>query len=225
MPVAGALIGGAASIGGALIGSSANASASKKAAEAQLEAARLQTEYLREAQDKQLAFAREGQDYLSGYRETQAPGESYLRGVVADPGSLTPAQRAQLDELRRQTRNQINTSSIAGSGRTAAALLRKTESDFVNDALEKNKARADQAASGMAARSGQAALGIGNISVNSGTQQAALSSEIGKTQGSATANAGTIEAQGDLASGKLWSQTLGNLGGIIAQEARGSRYE
>jgi hypothetical protein len=224
MPLAGAVIGGVASIGGALISSNANSKAAEKASQAQLQGAREQIAYLREAADKNEAFAREGQDYLKDYRATQEPGESYLRGVIADPGSLTPAQAAQLEELRRQTRNQISTSAIAGSGRTAAALLKKTESDFTNDALDRNKARADMAASGMATRSGNAATTIGNISVGLGSKTADLTSQMGQTQGAATKKAGEIEANGITANGNVIGQTLGNLGSIVANETRSSRY-
>lgn len=218
------IISGAFKLGGALLASKKNKDAAETAAQGQRDAANIQTQYLREAQEKQLGFAREGQDYLKGYRDEMEPGQSYLRGMVADPGHLTPAQLQQLTDLRRSSQNQISTSSLAGSGRTTAALLKRVESDFTNDALDRNRNRADSAARDMAGRSGQAAMGVGNISVGTGAQQAALSGQIGAAQGAGTANSATALAQGDLASGKMWSQTLGDIGGTLANMGRGSRY-
>ncbi len=214
----------AAGLAGSVISSRANSSAAEKASQAQTEGAAQQTQALREAQEKQLAFSREGQDYLKVAREDEAPGQTYLRTVVADPGMLTPAQLQALEDLRRNTRNQISTSSIAGSGRTAAALLRRTESDFTNDALERNRSRAMDAASGMANRASNAATTIGNISVGTGTQQAALQAKQGEVTGNATANSGAIGAQAELANGRLMGSAIGDIGSLIASQARQSRY-
>lgn len=224
MPIAVPLIAGGAAIAGAGISAFANKKAADTAANAQIRAAELQTQYLREAQDKQLAFAREGQDYLKAARLEEGPGLSYLRTVVAGSGSLTPAQQAQLAELRRNVTNQVGTSSIAGSGRTAAALFKRAESDFTNDALARNRQSAIDAAGGMANRSGSYASGIGNISVGTGTQQAALSGQIGAAQGQGAANAGTIQGQGIAATGNMFGQTFGNVAGLINNGARQSRY-
>ncbi|MCC6775625.1 MAG: hypothetical protein IT537_03155 [Hyphomicrobiales bacterium] len=191
---------------GAIIGGIMNNMAAEKAAKASIEGAQIQAQSIREGRE---AAERE----LARAREENAPGQSYLRQVVAGPGDLTPAQRMQLDELRRVTGNQIRTSSIAGSGRTAASLLRRTESEFTNDALERNRTRAYDAASGMAGRVAQASTGIAGLN-------ASMIPQAGKVMGDATTAGGLYDAQSGLASGKLYSSTLGDIGALIAKESK-----
>lgn len=130
------------------------------------------------------------------------PGAAYLRNLVADPNTLNPAQKAQLADLRVSTNNQLHGSDFAGSGRTAAAVFKKTEDDFVNDALASNAHRADSAAN--------------TLSSNS---NAATGQEFNALQ--AGANAGLTGAENDanlsIANSKLMGSALGDIGSIISK--------
>ena len=109
------------------------------------------------------------------------PGSTYLRSMVMQPNTLTPAQQTQLADLRRTTANQIHGSDFAGSGRTAAALFDKTENGFVNSAMDQNKQQSISAADKLASTSNAAA-------------------EAGAAAGVTGA---TTEGNADLATGKL----------------------
>jgi hypothetical protein len=235
-----------AGIGGALFSSSANSRAAATAAEAERERARLQAEANARAQaelerrtaEATAAIQQANEVSQEAYRqiqETNAPGGTYLRGVVADPGKLTPTQQAQLDELRRSVDNQIRGSQFAGSGRTARSLFRSAETDFANDALEKNKQRAVDAANVMAGRSNAAEMAgagqtmqvgtnVANLTAGLGNNSANLISNTGKVAGDSAAKSGLYEAQADAANGKLYGQAIGDISSIISNQSRESRY-
>lgn len=75
-----------------------------------------------------------------------APGMAYLRTIIADPESLTPYQQKQLEDARRTVTGTIRNSSLAGSGRTAAAVFKDVESDYALKAQEQNRQAALQVA-------------------------------------------------------------------------------
>ena len=222
MPWGAAIAAGATLISGAMT-NKANSDAADKSAAASIEGARLANEGI----DKQIAAIREGnaqaQDTLNGIRTEAAPAQSYLRTIVGRTEGLTPAQQRQLDEQRRLAPGYIARSGFAGSGRTAASILRKVEGDTVSQFLYQNRARRDAAASSMA-NAGNAAAN--NVAV----QQAGVGQQIGQafgTQGSNTGNAvtkaGDTQAQAGVANAAVTGQTIGDLASIINSE-RKSRY-
>lgn len=235
-----------AGLGSMFFSSSANDRAAQRAAEAERERARLiaqeneraRQELERRTQEATEAIRRANAVSQEAYRQIQdanAPGGTYLRGVVADPGKLTPAQAAQLDELRRGVSNQIRGSTFAGSGRTASALFRKAESDFTNEALERNRQRAFDAASVMAGRGNAAEMAaaglhsnegsqIAGLTANLGTNNANLITSTGKAAGDAEQRAGLYDANADIANAKLYGQALGDISSAIANQQRESRY-
>lgn len=130
------------------------------------------------------------------------PGSSYLRSLVADPGALTPAQQEGLAEVRRGVTNQIHGSDFAGSGRTAAALFKDTENNYVNTALQANKSQAINAADRLSSTSTTAAI---------------ASAQAGSSAATATGN---IEAQQGIATGKLYGQALGDVSSLISRQSK-----
>lgn len=220
--VAGASVVG--SVAGSLISSDANSRAAQQASQAQLQGAQIQAQAIRDAQAANERYAREAQAVLEAQRAEEGAGLPYLRGVVANPGDLTPAQQARLDDLRRSVGNQIRTSSIAGSGRTARSLLRQSETDFVNQALEANRDRAFSAATGMAGRAGNATTGIANIASGLGKSSADLISKGGEVMGTATTRAGMYGPQADIANAQLTGRAIGDVGSVIATQGRLGRY-
>jgi hypothetical protein len=197
-------------IAGALIGGYQNQRAAETAGRATIQGAEIAAGAIREGHEK-------AQTTLNQIRKEAAPATGYLRGVIADEGTLTPTQVTGLEEVRRGVTNQIRSSGFAGSGRTAAALFRKAEADYVNDALESNRGRSFDAARTMQSGATNAATGIANSQANAGTA-------IGKVYGDATTKAGLYDANAGLATGKLTGEALGAIGSVIANERRESRY-
>ena len=131
--------------------------------------------------------------------------KSYLRSVIAEPGTLTPAQVTQLADLRRCVVNQLHGSNFEGSGRTAAALFSKTENDFTNTALDQNRQRAITAAGQLAGNQTEA-----DRALMAGAQAGSTAaSDIGK-----------LTAEGGLATGKLCGGALGDVASLINRQSK-----
>jgi len=140
--------------------------------------------------------AAQSQDNAIAQSGGVGPGSTYLRSLIMSPGTLTPAQQSQLADLRRSVANQIHGSDFAGSGRTAAALFKKTEGDFVNTALDSNKQQAITAADKLAGTSDAAAT---------------AAAQAGLTGATDIANA-------DIAQGKLYGAALGDVTSLINRQ-------
>lgn len=199
-----------ATLGGAFISSSANTKAAETASAAALQGAQIQADAIREGSDK-------AQATLNEIRAESAPATGYLRNVIANPTELTPLQLQALTDNRRDVNNTIHNSSFAGSGRTAAALFKRADADFVNGAIAANVGRADTAAGTMYGASTGAATGSANLAANTGAA-------IGKAVGDATSKAGLYDAQAGLATGQVTGKAIGDIGSLIANQQRDSRY-
>jgi hypothetical protein len=123
------------------------------------------------------------------------PGSQYLRSLVVQPNTLTPAQQSQLADLRRSVANQIHGSQFAG-GRTAAALFKQTEDNYVNDALQQNRQQ----------------------SINAADQLAGTSNKAAEAGAAAGVTGATTVANSDLATGKLYGQALGDVSSLINRQ-------
>lgn len=197
-------------LGGTIFAANANSKAAETASNATLQAAQVQADAITKGNQQ-------AQQTLQKIQDQAAPAGTYLRQVIAEPGTLTPAQTVQLEDLRRSVGNQIHSSNFAGSGRTAVALFKKSESDFTNEALDQNRQRALTAAGGMYGAATGAATGSANADINTGLQ-------VGKTFGDAGTRAGLYDAQAGLATGQLTGKAIGDIGSLIATTQRDSRY-
>lgn len=224
-------IAGSAVIGAGVTAYS-NSQAADKASDAAIQGANIQAASNEKARAENERLTREGlgesQGRFDKIVEGSEPARNYLRRVIAEPGSLTPEQAQQLTDLRRSTGNQIRTSSIAGSGRTASSLLRRVESDFTNDALQKNKLRADNAANTMFGPGTQAEYGAAGMYVNAlgsvGKTGADLISKSGQAQGNAVAQGGLYQANADTANAKVAGEAIGDVGWAMASGAKQSKF-
>lgn len=126
--------------------------------------------------------------------DAAAPGTSYLRSVVAGDGSLTPAQQKALADARLSDANMIHSSNFAGSGRSAAALLKQNETDLTNSSLEANRQRALTAAGTLNGQQFQANTNIANTQQNQGQQISNIDQTTGKIVSGYTSNTGTGSA-------------------------------
>lgn len=175
-------------LGGTYLSTQANQHAVDTAANAQLQAAQIQA------------------NELNQIRQQAAPAAGYLRNVMATADDLTPAQKQQLEQNRLAITNMIHSSPFAGSGRTAAALFKQQDSDFINTALDQNRQRAIGAANEMYGAGNQATTNIANA------------------EGKGVSQAGTIQANAGTANANLWGQSLGSVGNLINEQQRQSRY-
>lgn len=139
---------------------------------------------------------------LNRLRTENQGGMQYLRSVLADPESLTPDQRAQLEDMRRNVGDTIVASGFGNSGRSAAALFKKTETDFTNDIMARNRAAALSAAGLMASTDNNAGLQAAQAAAERGQQMAAIYGGAGGAKANAATNRGSMLASvyGDEAS-------------------------
>ncbi len=117
---------------------------------------------------------------LRRIQNTNAPGMAYLREIVGNPGALTDYQRKQLEDQRRVVGNTIRSSSLAGSGRTAAALLKNVESDYALKAQEQNRQQAMAAATLMAGNDTAAARQVAANKTQLGQQVGSTADALGR---------------------------------------------
>lgn len=189
----------AVSAGGAFLSSQANKSAAAQANAGLQAGAAANQQWTQQAQAQ-----------LGRVAQDNAGGQNYLKGVVAGSGDLTPAQQKALEDIRRNTTNEIRSSSLAGSGRSSAAVLNDQENRFTLGALDQNRNKAIDAANGMAQRAYGAQTGA-----------AGLSTDIGKGYMAADQQGGLIDAGATLANGKLFGSAIGNIGSSIAKSGKG----
>ena len=186
---------------------SANIDAARIAAEGRLAEARAIEEGNRLVQGR-----------FDAIQEQAAPAQSYLRGVVvADPTQLTPFQKQQLDESRREITNTLATSGLRGAGRSQVAAFRAIEGDARNRLIDANRDRRDKAASTL---SGQY--------VDAASSGAKLQADTGKAIGTALRNIGDVNADVTTTNVANRGQVMGDLTSLITSEfkerGRESRY-
>lgn len=235
-----------ATIGGTMLVADANRQGAQIAGDAAIRGAQIQAEanaraqaearrYAEEAIARAEAAKQEAQAIYGRTQEQTAPGVTYLRQVAANPGELTPEQQQALIDSRRAIGNTIHNSSFAGSGRSAAALIKRGETDFVNNALTQNRARSDQAASTLAGQHFQAGQGSAQAATTAGTLGANIDTGLGKNiadieqatgkaQGDANAKAGLYDAQAGIATANSMGKAIGDITSTINNQQRESRY-
>lgn len=163
---------------------------------------------------QEVGAIQQGERTLQGVVDENAPGQAYLRQVVAGSGDLTPEQKLQLADINRTVTNQIDSSSLAGSGRSAAALIDDASNRFRLSALDANRQLAFGAAGTLAGNANRAQLGqaadqntIGAAFGQQGMNIAKIQSGIGATDKGAITGTGSSTGA-----------AIGNIGSIIAKQ-------
>lgn len=268
MALLGSIIGGVASIAGAAIGAKANADAANAANMATYDAMRISTDAINKyisalyeglsiqqaaiqsGYSSSVASFEEGskaaEDVLGGLRDEAKPGLTFFKTLIANPQSLTPEQIYQRDEARRINAQNIRSSGFAGSGRTAASLLRKVDLDFTNRMMEENRDRAFQAAGALADSYDTSVRGIAGLKSATGTFKADAADraagrvtdmyrgyysdlggaykDVGNAQASGTQQIGQTTANATAANGQLVGSAIGDIASTIASANRKSSY-
>lgn len=222
-----------ATLGGAFFSSNANTAAANTAATADVNAATIDANAITNSTNAAIAQEQQGlQQSQQQYQQIEnqvAPATGYLRNVMASPTSLTPQQQNSLTQADQVARNQIDSSSIAGSGQAAAGILRNLDSTYIGNALATNTARADSAASTLYGTGSTAALSSAAAPLNAASTTANLTSAGGIAAGNALASGTTaaagVNAAATTASGNVTGSALGSIGNMIAAEGRTSRYD
>jgi hypothetical protein len=247
-------IGGLATLFGMTTAANANTAAANTSAAADIYAAQiasnatlqgsqLQAGAITDATNRAIAQEQQGlaqseQQYQT-LQTQSAPARSYLSNVMASPSDLTPAQQQQLTEAELAAKNQIGGSAIAGSGRTAASILRNVDSNFRTSALATNQARADSAAGTLFAPGVSASLAGAAAPLTAAGTTAGLTAAggiaAGNAAGAGVTNAGNTTAAGLTAAAgvkaaagtnnaTLTGSAFGDIGNLIASEGRAQRY-
>lgn len=218
----GAQIASAATLQGAQITADATMAGAKYAGDATMQAAQIQAAALVKAEAAIREGAEKSNETLNSVKQDTAGATGYLRGVIADPGTLTPAQQAQLEQNTREFESSIRGSQFAGSGRTAAALFKKGVSDFSNDALAQNRARADNAAGVLAGQGNQATMAIASNESNLGSNIAGIAARTGQVQGDALAKAGAMTGDATANIGKITGGAIADTGKLTNDAMKSS---
>lgn len=162
-----------------------------------------------EALQSVMGASKEALAELRGIRIDNAPGMQFLRQTVANPERLTDEQRYELDQMRDRVDQNIRASGgLAGSGRSATAIMRQVEADATNDFMAQNRAQAMQAAGMMASADNMAAREAAALAERRGNTVAGLQQQRGD------ARAGLAKWQGEnaLSMMDLNAQRQGTLG-------------
>lgn len=173
-------------------------------------------------QDQAAAIRQGNQQAQQRYEETQAltePAVQHLtRTVAGNPTTLTPAQKASLDETRLSTSRTLNAGGLRGAGRSQLAVMRGVETGVKNQFQEQNKTDQTNAANQL---SGQFFNAAGN--------EAALDASTGWAEGTAALGAADTEAKSYLANVSTRGQALGDVASYLnnaaKEKARESRYD
>lgn len=167
------------------------------------------------------------QQQLEQIRQENAPGLAFLRRMVGGSTGLTDAQRAELDDVRRTTRDRIVASGYGASGRTAAAMFKDVENDYILRALDSNRQNAQSAAQSMANVANNAAARKVDASREYYDNYGRAVTGLGRAQGDSIRQQGENIANTTIANASLTGQAIGDIAGNIAtsqQEPRRSRF-
>lgn len=213
---AGTAIGGP--VGGAIGGALGSAAVNFFGADAANESNAQAIQQIQQGTQQEVGAIQQGQQTLQGIADANAPGQTYLRNVVADAGNLTPAQQLQLKDINRTVTNQIDSSSLAGSGRSAAALIDDASNRFRLGALDANRSLAYGAAGTMAGNANHAVMGeaadsnaIGQAFGQQGNNIAKITQQSGQNTGNAI-----------LSSGKTIGTAFGNISSAATRDNNSS---
>lgn len=115
------------------------------------------------------------------------PARQMLQGAMtADPSKLTPLQKIGLDDMTRQTMNNLSVSGMRGAGYGGQAVLGDATQRYLAGAYNTNQARSDAAANTLNNQGYGASQGKANADLGTGTSIA--NADLGV--GSSTANVG-----------------------------------
>lgn len=194
-----------------LVGMKINADANKRAANIAQAGQRAQISAIQEGN-------RASQERLDAIEQQTAPASEYLRNVIAvDPNALTPSQNLALEDVRRESANRLAASGLRGAGRATTSALRKVEADFVGNAIDQNRRRADSAAGVLAGQGYSAAV-----------RSAGVDDDTGRSVGQSYSDMGNTAAALESSTGDSQARVLGSIASIFASDAkekeRESRY-
>lgn len=144
------------------------------------------------------------------------PGLDRLQDIAVGADGLTDFQRGELDRLRMETVRRLEAGGLGGSGRSVTAGVRDVETDFIRNALDQNRRRADTAAGQLA-----------NIGVGAQVDSANVGRDTGLRTASALRDIGEVNANETVANAALRGAALGDIASLFAadRKGRGSRYQ
>ena len=159
------------------------------------------------------AAALEGNRVATSAMERQqaaaSPGLMHVQEVIGRGEGLTPAQELSLNDARRTTLDTLHGGSLRGSARATVAAVQDVDGRMRADMIDRNRARADTAATNL---SGQY--------FNSGNQIANLNTSAGNVASAGLINTGNVESANTMGQGIIKGQAIGDIGAIIADQLK-----
>lgn len=182
---------------------------------ANLEAAQMATQGVVDQANAIREGNQQAQERFDQMRADAAPAQTYLRRqMVSNPADLTPNQKLQLEDLRRDTSASLAANGLRGAGRAQTAALRKVESDYLANAFDSNRNRSDSAASKLA-----------NQYTTATTQSADLMAKTGRAIGDASNQSALYGANATTANSALRGQAIGDIASLARSELKDQERE
>lgn len=148
---------------------------------------------------QQMQQANQQAQQMQANQQAQAStGLVHTNDIIRRGSALTPYQKLQMDDARRQTLNAMSASGLRGSGRATVAAVRNVEENMRGSFMNANQQRADNAATGLTNQYFNTGNSASNLALNSGS--------IGAGQSTASAS--------------IRGQAIGDIGAVIADELR-----
>lgn len=193
-----------------------NKSAQSQSNSASKKAAKQQNAAIDKQIDEMKAGVARARTIYTGIENETKPGVDYLRNVISGSAELTPAQKLQLEDLRRNATNssQVAGSALRGSGRSFVDAMRKIEEGYTVNALDTNQRRADAAATNFSTPYFNSKGSSAAAEASLGTNVGGAIAQQGQNLGNATNARGQTNAEATLANGQLISSTLGDIAGM-----------
>jgi len=188
----------AATIYGAVQKSATNAAATRQANDANVQA----------TQAQQLGLEEANRNFQVS-RNDASPGLIYAQNLISRGSALTPQQEMAVADSRKVSLNALKGSSLRGSARATSAVVNDTDIRQRNDFMARNKSSADSMAGNMTTQY-----------FNSGNNIANNAIARGDVASQGLVNVGNNVVQNTNNQGKLRGQAIGDIGAIIADQAK-----
>lgn len=162
----------------------------------------------------EVAAIQVAQGQLNEQKLQASPGLVAQQEIIGRKDQLTPFQMQQISDSRRTTLDALQGGSLRGSARATAEAVSDVEGRQVNQFLEANQSRADQAATNL---SGQY--------FNAGNNVANLNLKAGDSVSQGLISQGDVQSANIVGRGKITGQAIGDIGAVIAEQIKKSNQE
>ena len=163
-----AVIGAGATIYGASVASKARDRATQQANIATQQSTQAIVDSNREATDASTKAIESAESIMLDQQRSASPGLIGIQNIIGRGEGLTPIQGEGLVDARRRTVDALQGSSLRGSARATSATIRDVEDRLKNSYIDRNRNRADQAASNLSGQYFNAGKNVADLNLRKG---------------------------------------------------------